>query len=291
MKKLIILFIPMVFSACKGNNHTADAWGNFEATEIMVPARNGGILEKLDVKEGQVLQGGEILGLTDTLALHLQRLQLYAQRKAILSGLKNIEAEVKVLEKQLEVLHTEKQRVMNMLRDGAATGKQLDDINSRLEVLELQVRAIQTKEENIIAEARVMDTRMAQLDDQVSRSLIISPAAGTVLEKYAEEKEMVSPGRPLFKLADLETMVLRAYISATRLDDIRLGQEVKVMIDSDRTGYHAYPGRLVWISPKAEFTPKIIQTKEERVTLVYAIRVEVKNDGRIKIGMPGEVYF
>ncbi len=289
MKKIIYLLLPFSLAACQGNQDEPDAYGNFEATEVLVPAQTAGILQEFQIQEGQDLQAGQATGLVDTLQLHLKRLQLNAQIASVLSRLSNVKAETDVLKKQLDLMETDRQRLQNLLQDGAATQKQLDDLNGNMDVTNLKIRSVRTQAANIMAEKKVLETQILQLEDQVKRSRIVSPVQGTVLEKYAEEGEMVTPGKSLFKIADLSTMYLRAFVSATQLDDLKLGQEVKVRFDSDAKTDHTLPGTLTWISPQAEFTPKIIQTKEERVTLVYAVKIAVRNNGMLKVGMPGEM--
>jgi HlyD family secretion protein len=281
------IFMP----SCNNLNDLADAYGNFEVQEVLVSAEANGSVAELILEEGQFLEQGEQVGFIDTSGLALQKDVLRAQRVAIRSRSKNISAETQVLEERKSALLTEKKRVENLLKDGAATTKQLDDLVQNIRVMEKQIDAVKSQMTNIQAELNVVDTQIDQVNDQVRKARIKAPMKGTVLEKYVEQSEMVTIGRPLFKMADLDTLILRVYISGSQLTRIRIGQEVFVYVDQDDDEMLEFQGIVSWISSQAEFTPKIIQTKEERVKLVYAVKILVKNDGTLKIGMPGEVRF
>jgi HlyD family secretion protein len=287
----IVLVTGMILYSCSDRNQTADSYGNFEAKEIIISSESTGTIEEFNAEEGQLLKMGQYLGYIDTSQLILKQNQIIAQRRSVVSRLDNVRAEIGVMEEERNNLLREKDRLENLLKDGAATTKQMDDLNGTLNVLVSRRLAVRTQLGNINTELKVADTQLEQLRDQVEKSVIESPLDGTVLEKYVEVHELAVPGKSLFKMADLSTMFLRAYISGHQLAHVKIGQQVKVYIDKDEKENIEYDGIITWISSQAEFTPKIIQTKEERVNLVYSIKVAVENDGRLKIGMPGEIIF
>ena len=280
-----------LLTACSNNDHNSDAYGNFEATEVEVAAEVNGKLMEFNVEEGQTLQKGEIIGYIDTIQLHLKKEQLKANREAIAAKTSNVLAQIDVLEEQLKVLQTEKQRTENLLKDQAATPKQLDDITGQISVTQSQIKSIQTQNISVLSEIKAMDAQIAQIEDQIEKSILKNPVEGTVLVKFAESSEFAAVGKPLYRIANLDYLFLRAYATGAQLPHIEIGEEVRVLIDETATENQALSGTVSWISDEAEFTPKIIQTKEERVNLVYAFKVRVQNDGRMKIGMPGEVQF
>ncbi len=290
-KAIIIIMGAMLLAGCGPGNDKTDAWGNFEATEVMVSAENGGRLISFDVEEGARLGRGQLAGWLDTIPLNLKIRQLEAQKEAVLSRLMNARAQANVHLEQKAVADVELDRVRRMFDDGAATQRQLDDVSGRIRILERQIDAANAQKSSIRSEARVVDAQMAELRDRMERSAIRTPVTGTVLARYAEAGEMAAPGNPLFKLADLETMYLRAYISGAQLGEVRLGQAVEVLFDGPDGTLDRLTGEVSWIASRGEFTPRTIQTRDERVTTVYAIKVRVRNDGRLKIGMPGEVRF
>ena len=277
--------------SCDSLNDVADAYGNFEVQEILVAAEANGVITTLELEEGQELEKDQQVGYIDTSGLTLQNDVLRARQNAVRSRSYNVIAETMVLEEQKRALLTEKTRIENLLKDGAATTKQLDDINSNLRVFEKRIAAIKTQTSNINAELIVVNKQIDQVTDQIKRARIKAPIDGTVLEKYAEQSEMVNIGKPIFKIANLESLILRVFISGSQLTSIELGQRVFVYVDQNAGEMLELEGTVSWISSQAEFTPKIIQTKEERVKLVYAVKILVKNDGSLKIGMPGEVRF
>lgn len=291
---LLAALLMSVFS-CRQKAERADAYGNFEAREVLVSAEAGGKLLEFSVEEGMKLKSGQQVGLIDTAALHLQRKQLLASIAAIRHKTQDPRPEIDVLQKKKNNLLREKRRVKALLADKAATPKQLDDIEGQLQVVEEQIAAAsaraQTANRGILAEIEPLRARVEQVEEQLRNCYLINPVTGTVLLQLAEAFEITSPGRPLYKIADLRKMTLRAYVSGTQLPHLHIGQEVTVLIDEDTERNRAYPGRITWIADNAEFTPKMIQTKEERVNLVYAIKAVVENDGRLKIGMPAEVLF
>ena len=238
-----------------------------------------------------MLKVGEMVGWVDTTRLFLQKKQLFAQINTINSKYSGSRAEINVLEAEKSNLIREKKRFEKLLADGAVTSKQMDDINGNLNVLNKKIDAVRIQLNGILAEKNVITVNIDLVNDQIVKSIILNPKSGTVLEKYLEQYEIVVPGKALYKLADLDKMILKAYISEPQLSEIELQQKVNVLIDGINEEKIMFEGIVSWISSEAEFTPKIIQTREERVNLVYAIKVRVKNDGRIKIGMPGEVIF
>lgn len=271
------------------NGEKADGYGNFEATEITISSEANGKLEYLNVEEGQVLEKGTAVGLVDTLQLYLNKQQLLAQKETVASKSGGVWSQVSVLNEQLQTAKTEQERIQNMFAENAATKRQLDQANSQVDVLKKQIKNVETQNAPIVNEVKSIDAKVAQIEEQIAKSKITNPIKGTVLTKYAEPGEIVSFGKPLYKIADLEEMTLRVYVSETQLPNIKIGQEVTVKIDSGEE-MKDYQGTISWISASAEFTPKIIQTKEERVNLVYAVKVTVKNDGSLKIGMPAEMW-
>jgi HlyD family secretion protein len=277
-----------IFS-CGDTNNKADAYGNFEATEITVSAEHNGKLMQFDINEGDELKKEAFIGYIDTIPLALKKEQLQISKGMIASKSKGVLSQINVLNAKLETATTNKTRVENLLKDNAATQKQLDDINGEIEVLKQQIHSIEIQNVPVVNEVKNVDIQIKQIEDQIHKSKIINPVNGTVLTKYAEPNEITTFGKPLYKIADLSTMTLRVYVSETQLADLKIGQEVTVKIDSN-DGMKSYSGTLSWIASEAEFTPKIIQTKEERVSLVYALKVSVKNDGGLKIGMPAEMW-
>lgn len=276
-----------------GEETNYDAQGTFEATEVVVSAEASGRILNLDVEEGMSVEKGDIVGTIDTMQLHLQRKQLVAQREALLGSRPDIKKQAAALREQIATQRSELARVENMLRDGAATTKQRDDLTASITLLESQLDAtLSTLNNNtatINSNAEALDAQIAALDDRIAKCYIVAPASGTVLVKYAEEGEIATMGKPLFKVANLDDIYLRAYFTSDQLADIELGDEVAVTADYGDDERFDYKGRISWISSESEFTPKTIQTKESRANLVYAVKIAVENDGRLKIGMAGEV--
>lgn len=289
--KIILLIITAFLAACNGNENSADAYGNFEAKEVIISAEAQGKIIEFIAEEGQSLSKGQNLGFIDTIQKSIQREQLWAQKQAIASKKLNVSAQINVQEQQKSLLETEKNRVDQLYKDNAATKQQFDEINGKYEILEKQIIATKTQISSIAREMEVVDKQVKLVSEQISRAKIINPINGTVLEKYLEENEIAIPGKALYKIARLDVIELRVYVSGAQLPEVKIGQKVKVYIDKDQESNQEYEGKVFWISDQAEFTPKIIQTKEERVNMVYAVKIRVKNDGKIKIGMPGEVIF
>jgi HlyD family secretion protein len=290
-----LLVLASLITACEIGNDKSDAYGNFEATEILISSESSGKLIEFDLLEGEKLPAGKKIGLVDTLPLHLRKKQIEAKIRALSDKTIDIPSQINVLIERKSNLEREKNRVENLYNEGAATQKQWDDIRGELDVIESEIMAnrerLQTNNSGLLSEILPLQYQIEEINDQINRAVLLNPVTGTVLTKYAEANEVVSFGKPLYRIADTEEIILRAYISGNQLDDIRLGQEVTVLIDKNKSEYKTYSGKISWISEKAEFTPKIVQTKEDRVNLVYAIKILVKNDGYIKIGMPGEVKF
>ena len=287
--KIIIAITLTTLASCGGNGDKADGYGNFEATETTVSAEANGKLLFFDVEEGHVLEENTVVGVIDTIQLSLQRDQLQATKNTIFSKSRNVLSQREVLKEQLKVAQNDQQRIVNLIKENAATPKQLDDINGQIEILKQQMKSVETQNAPIVNEVKGIEIQIQQIEDKIQKSIIQNPVKGTVLAKYAEPNEITAFGKPLYKIADLETMELRVYISETQLANIKTGQKVKVKID-DANSMKSYKGTVSWISDSAEFTPKIIQTKEERVNLVYAVKIRVKNDGSLKIGMPAEMW-
>ncbi|MBU2652361.1 MAG: HlyD family efflux transporter periplasmic adaptor subunit [Bacteroidetes bacterium] len=287
---LIIASSVMLWS-CNGNNDLSDAYGNFEAVEVIVSSMAQGTILKMDISEGQLLQEGQLIGWIDTTDLVLRKEQLQRQRSSISSRIANVNAQIKVQEQQLKNTLTDHQRIQKLFAEGAATQKQFDDINGAADLVREQISATRTQKQGINDEIAAMDMQIRQVEEMISDCYIVNPLNGTVLTKLTEEGEVASYGKPLYKIADLDILKLKVYVSGAQLPNVRLGQKVQVLVDRDENSNRALDGTVSWISESAEFTPKTIQTKEERVNLVYAVKVDVKNDGSLKIGMPGEVNF
>jgi HlyD family secretion protein len=286
---IIINIVIGVFSSCLNKNENADGYGNFEAIETIISSESSGKLLQFTVNEGQQLKQNEIVGLVDTIPFSLKKDQLTASKVIIKSKSKGVLSQISVLQAQLKTATISKTRIENLLKANAGTQKQLDDIDGNITTLKQQINSIKTQNIAVLNELKSSNAQIAQLDDQIKKSRITNPINGTVLVKYAEPNEVTSFGKPLYKIADLRSLELRVYISEVQLAEIKLGQKVTVKIDAGETTKN-YDGYITWIASEAEFTPKIIQTKEERVNLVYAVKVTVKNDGSLKIGMPAEMW-
>jgi HlyD family secretion protein len=289
----LILLAFVLLTACNNKKNQADATGVFETKEIIVSAKGSGEIMNFNVEEGETIKAFDLLGYIDTTQLYLKKLQLEMNSKAIRNQFVDIQKQTAALEQQIVTAQTEKTRIVNLLKSEAATSKQLDDINAQISMLEKQLEATKTSMQQ--SNSGVEDTKsgvavqIAQINDQIKNSIIQSPIDGTILTKYAEQGELAMQGRPLFKVADLNNMYLRAYITASQLTELKIGQQVKVFSDMGKSDRREYQGTVTWISDKAEFTPKTIQTRDERANLVYAVKILVKNDGYIKKGMYGEL--
>ena len=289
MKTTLTLFILISLISCSKNNEKADGYGNFEATEVTISAEANGKIDYLKLEEGDVLEPNMQVGLVDTTQLYFNKQQLIASKSTILSKSSNVLSQINVLKEQLKTTLTEQKRIQNMFAENAATKRQVDEVIGKVNVLQEQIKSVGTQNAPIANEAQSIDIQIEKIDDQIQKSKIINPIKGTVLAKYAEPNEITAFGKPLYKIADISEMTLRVYVSETQLAQIKVGQTVTVKIDAEKE-MKSYPGTISWIASTAEFTPKIIQTKEERANLVYAVKVKVKNNGSLKIGMPAEMW-
>lgn len=291
----LVAGIATMFTACNDNKVSYDASGSFEAEETIISSEATGTIKRLEIDEGQILEAGQHIGYIDSIQLYLKKKQLEAQVIAILGKKPNIPVQLSALQEQLKTTEKEKIRITNLVKGDAATPKQLDDINAQIEVLKKQIEAQQStlsiSSEGLGKDVMPLQVQIEQLNDQLAKCNIINPTNGTVLAKYAEANEMTAAGKPLYKIADLSNIILRAYITGNQLPQVKLNQKVKVLTDDGKGGYKETEGTIIWINSKAEFTPKTIQTKDERANMVYAIKVKVKNDGAYKVGMYGEIKF
>jgi HlyD family secretion protein len=292
MKKYLIPFFSLIVAAgCGRSTGEADAWGNFESDEVIISAETSGRIVKMDVEEGMTADSGTIISVTDTVLLQLQRAEFSAAMAAAQSRLSTISSQDEVIRQQMENLQVNIDRTRRMFTDGAATQKQLDDLTGQMEVFKKQMDANNSQKSSVMAEMQSVRARKALLEEQINRSTIVAPFTGTLIEKYASCFEITAPGKPLVKMADMRIMKLKVWVSGAQLAGVKRGATCTVRIDDGKKGYKTFDGIISHISDKAEFTPKIIQTKEERVTLVYAVTINVPNDGSVKSGMPGEAIF
>jgi len=292
MKKLQVIALSLLtLAACKNGEKKSDAFGNFEVVETIVSSETAGKLLSMEVKQGDLLEAGKRIALIDTTELVLKKLQTNSQLIASETKRQNVSAQINVLKEQKKNVLTTQQRITKMFADKAATQQQMDDVNGQINVIDKQIAATNTQFQLIASEMDVIQRQQDLLTEQLMKCRIISPIKGTVLETYLETGELATTGKPVLKMADLSNLELKVYISGTQLSNVKLGNEVKVLIDSNNNEMHNLTGKITWISSESEFTPKIIQTKEERVKLMYGVKILVPNDGRLKIGMPGEVVF
>jgi len=289
-KNLALPVFLVLAVSCSIDKDIADAYGNFEVEETTISAQASGELLKFDVEEGRTLESGQIIGAVDSAILVIQRDEILANIRSVSIKKTNISAEEKVLEAEMKNLIRERGRVELLIKSEAATQKQLDDLMGNIEVLKRKMMTIKSQFALIDAQVTSLYTKVDLVNEQISKCKIINPTEGLVLTKLARKNELVAPGKPLYKIADMTKVYLKAYISETQLATVKQGQKVTVIIDY-KDGKKELPGTLTWVSSESEFTPKIIQTREERVNLVYAIKVAVINDGYLKLGMPGEVKF
>ncbi len=290
MKKISLLILAIIgLVSCNNTDDKADGYGNFEATEITVSAEANGKIEFLKLEEGDSIQPQTQVGLIDTLQLYFSKQLLLANKGTIASKSANVLSQKSVLEAQLKTVKAERNRIHAMYAENAATKRQVDEIDGRLSVIEQQIQGVYTQNAPILNELKSLNVQIEKINDQIQKSKIINPISGTVLTKYAEPGELTAFGKPLYKIADLSEMILRVFVSEAQLEALRIGKQVLVKIDS-KDQMKTYNGRISWIASQAEFTPKIIQTKEERINLVYAVKIRVLNDGSLKIGMPAEMW-
>jgi len=288
---LILSLLTFIALSCGRDSEMHDASGTFESTEIIVSSEVGGKILELNISEGDIVEGGAVVGQIDTVQLFLKKRQLLATVRALEARRPELRKQIAAIEEQISVQMHEKERIERLLKADAATGKQLDDINSSISILKKQLEAQRSSLTNtsggITEDAAALMIQTEQLNDQLQRSHITSPINGSILAKYAEAGEVTAPGKPLFKVADMNDIQLKAYITSDLLTKIKLGESVKVFSDFGEEESREYEGKVIWISDKAEFTPKTIQTRSERANLVYAVKIAVKNDGYLKIGMYG----
>ncbi len=321
MKNKIIIILATIALSCNNKNNQFDATGTFESEEVIISAEASGKLTQFAIEEGSQLKAGQQVGTIDCSNVGLQKQQAQASLEAINQRTNSASPQILILQQQiaaqqsninvqkeqLTVLEREQKRIQNLVKADAVPSKQLDDINGQIAVLNQQITAAQSQitvlqnqikaqrdqvaiqNRGILSESDPQRLRVAQIEDQLSRCTITNPLTGTVLTKYAEANEITAPGKALYKIAALDTLTLRAYVTGNQLPTIKLNQSVQVLVDNGDGGYKTTTGIIQWISSKAEFTPKTIQTKEERQNLVYAIKIKVANDGYLKIGMYGEV--
>ncbi len=303
----LLAFAALLLLSCNKDEEQFDASGSFEAIETIISAEAAGVILQLDLEEGATLAKGQVVGYIDSTQLYLKKKQLEAQLGSVRTRKPNIAAQTGYFGEQLAVAQTrlstllnEQKRVQNLVNASAATPKQLDDITAQVDEArkqllviksqkEAQVSALQTQSSALSSDLLPLAAQVDQLNDQLARCRIVNPMAGTVLSQYAEPNEMTSPGKPLYKIADLSTIVLRAYLTGDQLPQVKLNQKVTVLTDDGKGGYTEKEGTVTWINDKAEFTPKTIQTKDERANKVYATKIKVANDGTYKIGMYGEI--
>ena len=292
MKPITIfsLTILLASASCRNGENLPDAYGNFEANEVIVSALSKGEIRSFEPMEGTALKKGELVAVIDSTQLHLNLRQLKSGRASLRSRLVTLEAQMKAQKVQLDNLEREAARLEKLFKGGAATEKQMEDLRGQIELVKAQAEATESQKLSVYAEQDNLEIRILQAEDLIGHCLVTSPVDGVLLTKYRERGEVAAAGHPLFKVAPMEELILRAYISGSQLSQVTSGSTVRVMIDG-RDGLEELKGEVSWISPQAEFTPKVIQTREERVSLVYAMKVVVPNDGRLKIGMPGEVFF
>ncbi len=290
---IIVLTSTLLFTACSSDEYAYDASGTFEAVETIVSAEATGVIQSFNIEEGQMLKRGTTLGFIDSTQLHLKRKQLQAQIRAVLSKKPNISTQLAALLEELQQAEREQRRVASLVRSEAATPKQLDDATAQVSIIKRKIAAQESvlgiTTSSLREETLPLQVQIEQLDDQLAKCKIVNEVDGTVLTKYAETFETAVAGKPLYKIADLSNIILRAYVTGDQFSQIKLSQNVTVMVDDKDGTYKEYPGTIQWISDEAEFTPKSIQTKDERANLVYAVKIGVKNDGFLKLGMYGEV--
>jgi HlyD family secretion protein len=288
--RYLLPFLLISFAACNNQEEVSDAYGNFEAIEVMVSSESQGRIVAFEPEEGTSLMENQVTVLIDTTQLYLKKIQLESGFSSLGTRIQTLEAQVRASQVQMSNLEREKKRIQKLVEGGAATSKQQDDIDGQIALLEAQILATESQKSSVYAERKTLVAQIRQVDDQITKCSVRNPIYGILLTKYKEEGEIAAPGQPLYKVANLEELILRAYVSGNQLSSVAVGKEVRVRFDGQE-GLEVTSGVVSWVSPRAEFTPKIIQTREERVNLVYALKIKVSNQGALKIGMPGEVIF
>ena len=292
MNKYISILTGILFLyACNRNGNNADAYGSFEADEIIVSAESNGKLLSFNVEEGMNLKKGEVVGEIDSEAVYLQLKQLMTQKELVASKLNQINAQKDIYQSQMDIVKTEKNRVEKLFKDGAATQKQMDDVSGQFNVLNNQLHLVNTQLQTVQKELKGIDVQAEILELNLDKCKITNPVNAMVVERYVEPHELVNMGKSLYKIATMNKIFLKAYVSEPQLSTFLVGDTATVYCDGENDSKKSFKGVVTWISSKAEFTPKVVQTEEERVNLVYAVKIEVENDGTLKIGMPGEVKF
>ncbi len=288
----MIILLPLLaaLNACHTNGEPADAYGNFESVDILVPSEAQGRILRFGIQEGDRLSRDQVVAVIDSSQLYLKKLQLLTGMESLNARNRTLDAQADAQRVQLSNLEREAERIGNLFSKGAATSKQVDDIRGQVALLQAQIAATESQKASVRAERAALEVQISQVEDQLSRCTVKNPTTGTVLSKLKEEGEFAVPGQPLYQLAYLDELTLRAYVSGERVSLLKVGAPVTVRYDTPE-GLAQLEGKVTWISAQAEFTPRIIQTREERVSLVYAFKVRVPNDGSLKIGMPGEVIF
>lgn len=293
IKNILFLCFAILLSACGRGKGEYDASGVFETTEVIVSAEANGKIMQFDIEEGELLDAAREIGYIDTVQLYLKKMQLQANMKSVKTRYTDVPRQIAATKQQIATQRNELKRFENLVKSNAANQKQVDDINAQILVLERQLAAqtetLENSNRGVSEESTGLDIQVAQLNDQLQKSIITSPIRGTVLSKYAEQGELATQGRALFKIADMDNMFLRAYITSGQLTEVKIGQQVRVFADFGEKDIKEYAGTITWISDKSEFTPKTIQTRDERANLVYAVKIAVKNDGYLKKGMYGEL--
>ncbi|MEP2238139.1 MAG: HlyD family efflux transporter periplasmic adaptor subunit [Maribacter sp.] len=291
---IAVIILSFGLIGCSGEK-LSDAYGNFEADEVIVGSEGQGKILSFNVKEGEQIPAGTIVGYIDTMQLSLKKQQLIASINAVSAQTLDVQSQLNIYREQKKNILREQRRVEHMLKDEAATQKELDNINGNIEVVDREIEAarkkLETNNRGILSQIEPIERQIDQINDQINKSLIMNPISGTVLTKYSEEMELAGYGTPLYKIAGLDEITLKVYVSGDQLSHIKIGQEVEVLIDDTKKENRALKGTIKWIASEAEFTPKIVQTKDERVDMVYAVKILVQNDGYLKIGMPGEINF
>lgn len=288
-----LIITSLILTGCGNSSNKYDATGTFETDEVIVSAEAAGNLQSFKLEEGDLLKQNQIVGSIDTIQLYLKKKQLQASIKALISKKPDIASQLATIQEQIQTATSEKKRFEKLVGSNAATQKQLDDINNQIELLQKQYKATQSSltitSDGLQSETIPLAAQIEQIEDQINKSIIKNPIDGTVITKYAKQNEVTSNGKALYKIGNLDFLTLRVYISGNQLAQIKLNQTVKVFVDDGKGGFNEMSGEIYWISSKSEFTPKTIQTKDERANLVYAVKVKVKNNGYLKIGMYGEI--
>ncbi len=290
MKRILIpLILICLFASCDKNENAADANGTFESDATTISAENVGKLLSFTINEGDVVLKNTVVGIIDTTQLHLKKEILMSSFGSVKSQSKSVLSQIDVLKEQLRLQNINLDRAKKMYAEGSATSKQFDDIQGLVNVTEQQISSVKAQNTSVLSQLESLDAQVKQIEDQISKSIIVNPINGTVLVKYVEPFEFMAPGKPLYQIQNMDVLKLKAYVIEPQLSEIKIGQKVKIGVDS-MNGLKYFDGEISWISAQTEFTPKIIQTKDERKNLVYAIKINVKNDGSLKIGMPASVY-